>query len=528
MQVAQQSSSHSQLAQLRRLNGPDYQEATKPKLALDSLNPNAVSTLHILQGKIKTIDRISDFQRDLDELQDNTKQLALLRLRQEELRLNIPKEQSRAENFSSVDNMEVLNNISSVLESAVNFRIRNLQNKSDNLKKNSPFNPVARRSKQQIITDSFAKVDAIQILDAHLESGNYNLLIKSARELTNKNNPDLVQSISNLSEALRTIHERPNLSQLQNLNNEIRSLIVQGKYNEANDLYSTVLIDPLSRFISQSSYSNDLSNLFHYLSKVPQENLETMGYFFPSTPLLFSPQFIRYLRKSGSNESFENDHELEQSLTYHRRRLWDTGISWDTAANHESDIRLIATTYATIKRLSILTSSLQVALEEIELNPDDLDKRQKREALIDSYWELYYDTKDIVLEESRKALSNRSLNEEETQLTLAPYENIITILEQIPRGGHHQLYLKNEGDEQDPLNNSFSTFQRSTNGINGMINSLSNIIDIAGAGTGSVNEVLQIFVNDNRHHPEQEKIIRWSKSFPARFSVLGVPWYNIN
>jgi hypothetical protein len=597
--VAHQHSHPELLAEREETSAAQRPSLDKPHLALDSLDAARVSGLHILQGKLKTLQRLSDFQRDLDRLQEHTSQLALLRIREEELLQNIPEDKSRAENFSSVSDPEILDNISTVLSGKIDYRVRSIERKTHALRKNSPFDPGSKWSRSQMITDSFSKADAITLLDARLEASHTSSLVTAATLLRRNKPGTLAEAVNLFNTSVRHSSGIASSEALRDLEHQMRASIVRSEHDKAHAVFHQTLVEPLAEVLNASSTFNEMSMLSEYLTKVPQENLETMQYFFPSSPVIFTPEYLAYLRRSGQEDIANiQGASLRQNMEHHARRLWDVGIPWKHSPLMDTDVRLLATTYATIKRLSVLTSSLQAGLEEIELSADHESKREKRETLIDSYWELYHDTRHMILEEGKKAVisylqnSGNSLNQDMlvsmlasdkttedlsqilTELALdgtipvsgqlrtviennhttpekihgfcktlhrqatdsgqnliesilAPYGRIIQRLDQIPRGSHSDLYKREEGDSDDPMNSSYLAFERSTRGVNSIVNSLARILDEAGASTDSVNAVLQKFVNENREHPNSAMIKDWARSFPVRFSILGVPWTSI-
>ncbi len=605
-------SHNSGLSSHRQADVPFEQTRRNPPqtsgLALDSLNPYQVSETHILQGKLKTIEQLSSFQRDIDIIKENTSQLALLRIRQDELSKGIRSKASQAKNFSSVDDPETLENIARSLSGTINFRMRNIEKKTNELSENSPFDPGPKWSQHQMITDAYSKMDVVSIFAAMSSAGKHENLFSSAKELC-RSKPDrpLSQTIASLEEAISSLSTLPNTSTLEETGRELRRSIVGGNYQNAHLAFSEQILSPLGNNFSGSGTTSELKMLAEYFSRIPQENLETMGYFFPNSPAIFKPEFLGFLRKNAEHDALAyesiDDPRFKHALETHRRRLWDAEIPWGTPAALEPDIRLITTTYATIKRLSILTSSLQTALEEIDLSAPESEKRSRREEVIDSYWNLYYDTSHYVAEEGAKALSgflggsqinisekdiidalasdtlsvsakkilvdatlNNSIPVSESTYSminnhqgtmellsekskemqngavselipalaavLEPYARIVERLNQIPEGSHKNLYQTSSSPDasdvnSDPLNTSYDTFVRSTNNINKIVNSLGAILDSAGASTESMQGILHKFVRHNSDHPENATIRAWAKSFPARYSVLGVPWFSI-
>lgn len=383
------------------------------KLALDSLNPNQVSELHILQGKLKVIESLTTLQRDLDIIKENATQLALLRVRQDEIKRNIPSKDSRAENFASVTDPKILENIASDLNYTIDFRTRNMERRTNELKQDSPFDPGPKWSKHQMITDAYSKMDFVSIFSAFSESGNYQKLFSSVNSLKKDPPEDLVKSITDLNTSIISLNALPNVSSLEDTNREMRAAIVGGNYREAHLAFNNGILKSLGDSFTQADTSQNTKMMADYLAMVPQENLETMGYFFPNSPAIFKSEYLSHLRKNSTSNNQSDaatgiDSDFKQSLELHKRRLWDTEIPWQVPAALESDIRLLTTTYATMKRMSVLTSSLQTALEEIDLTVPEAERRNKREILIDSYWNLYHDTSNHVADEAKKAIQSLS------------------------------------------------------------------------------------------------------------------------
>jgi hypothetical protein len=369
---------------------------TQDSVSLDSLNPDRVSPLHIMEGKLAVLSQVAGLNNNIERLQDAASQLALLEIRIQEIERNIPASESKAKNFSSIDNPEVLENIKTTINDDIDYRQRSVEQSVSKLSEDNPFDPGAHWSSRKVITDMYSKIDTIVLLNAQLEGSKYSILQHGIDLLQSGN---LTDGVSLLNESISAQSSLPGSSSIVETISSMRSAMQQGDYGLANSVFSNDMSSLLA-IAGTDENSLMLQKLTSQLSEIPQENLETMGYRFPNSPRIFSPELLPYLR-IGSNldELSSQNPSLAKQVLTHRHRLWDTQIDWENPAALELDMRLVTTSYAVLKRLSILTNSLQSGLEEIEHTRPQEDKRRAREEMVDTFWGLYYETRGHVIHE---------------------------------------------------------------------------------------------------------------------------------
>lgn len=144
------------------------------------------------------------------------------------------------------------------------------------------------------------------------------------------------------------------------------------------------------------THFNESEPLLIAFSNLPIESLERYGISVERDSKIFNLTADAY--------AFKTDEDLKSLSLNQQRKLnelrslyWDTKTPWSSEIAGGSDLKVIITSYATLKRLSEIVSAFETKIHEVNnQNVDSNTKSKLREQVIIKFWDLYHETGDLI------------------------------------------------------------------------------------------------------------------------------------
>ncbi len=278
---------------------------------------------------------------------------------------------------------------------------RQLENFNDDYLNGNVINLGVFRSETSSLTSSLARGDLAIMLHSFSDLLETDKL-KELHELAlASNKPDidakkrnaLLNEISTKTKSYLEQHQT--ILETDNRAKEISDLIRSNKLDDAINL-SNQYFKP---YTETATYQRDIASITPYIERfevLSSESLNEIGIRTSAPSNLLDENADILSQLSDAELKALSPREARIAIET-KSRLWDNRIDWEQDIVGQADAQLLTTSYATLKRISELSSAFDSSLLEASNQniPEEL-KADSRKEVINKFWGRFFETKNFI------------------------------------------------------------------------------------------------------------------------------------